>query len=376
VRGVTEAEDRGSAVGNVAQKIGRRILALRKPFVRASRRAEHLQKYVAARRAERRIEQEIAAVAEGTAPIVVGPWLSEVGYEVLYWIPFLRWLEHTHRIKPERVVAVSRGGVAWWYATLAGRYIDLFDEFTPEEFAARNDVRRAETERGGQKQSAQGGFDAEILGRVRQQIGADDIRVCHPALMFRLFKDFWLGNQSFDFLARRTAYTRMATSAAPAGRIHAVPPGLPAEYTAVKFYSGTALPPTDANRHAVRTIVEGLTRTRPVVVLNTGMTVDEHEDYGVADLPNVINLQAALTPSTNLGIQSQVIAGAQQFVGTCGSLAWLAPMLGVPTLAVYADDKLLTTHLTVARQVYRATGSAPFVPVDLRALDRLHLMAS
>jgi hypothetical protein len=266
-------------------------------------------------------------------------------------------------------VAVSRGGVAAWYSTLAGRYVDLFDEFTPAEFAARNEARRAESEGGGQKQSSQGGgFDADILARVRRHIGAGEVQVCHPALMFRLFKDFWLGNQSFDFLQRRTTYGRMDLGGArPAF-------DLPAEYTAVKFYSGTALPATESNRRAVRAMIERLARTRPVVLLNTGMAVDEHEDYGIVDLPNVINLQAAMTPSTNLGIQSQVIAGAAQFVGTCGSLAWLAPMLGVPTVAVYADDKLLTTHLTVARHVYRATGSAPFVTADLRALDPLHLL--
>jgi hypothetical protein len=359
--------DRGSVAWNLAAKTGRRILALRKPFVRASRRFDHLQQYIAARRAERRIEQEIAAVAEGDAPVVVGPWLSEVGYEVLYWIPFLRWLEHTHRIKPERVVAVSRGGVAGWYGGIAARYIDLFDEFTPAEFAALNDARRAETERGGQKQSSQGGFDADILARVKRQLGTGDVRVCHPSLMFRLFKDFWLGNQSFDFLTRRTTYARMNLPA-PAGL------GLPADYTAVKFYSGTALPPTEANRRAVRAMVVSLARVRPVVLLNTGLALDDHQDYDLVQLPNVTSLRAALTPATNLGVQAQVIAGARQFVGTCGSLAWMAPMLGVPTLAIYADDKLLTTHLTVARQVYRATGAARFSTLDLRALDRLHLL--
>jgi hypothetical protein len=364
---MTMSVDRGSAAGNIATKVGRRILGLRKPFVRVGRRVGHLQQYIAARRAEQRIEREIAAVADGDAPIVVGPWLSEVGYEVLYWIPFLRWLEHTHRIRPERVIAVSRGGVAGWYDGLAGRYVDLFDEFTPAEFAAQNDARRAETERGGQKQSSPGGFDADILARVRQHLEAGEIRVCHPSLMFRLFKDFWLGNQSFDFLVRRTTYARMSLPA-PTGL------GLPADYTAVKFYGGTALPPTEANRQAVRTMVVSLARVRPVVLLDTGLTLDDHQDYEILQLPNVTSLRAALTPATNLGVQAQVIAGARQFVGTCGSLAWMAPMLGVPTVAVYADDKLLTTHLTVARHVYRATGAARFATLDLRAAERLHLL--
>ena len=37
------------------------------------------------------VRLDLWRAARGSAPIVVGPWLSEVGYEVLYWIPFLRW---------------------------------------------------------------------------------------------------------------------------------------------------------------------------------------------------------------------------------------------------------------------------------------------
>ena len=41
-----------------------------------------------------------------------------------------------------------------------------------------------------------------------------------------------------------------------------------------------------------------------------------------------------MTPQNNLAVQAEVIRRASLFVGTCGSLAWLAPMLGVPTMAV------------------------------------------
>src|SRR5882672_1733713 len=36
-------------------------------------------------RVEWAVERDIARVASGSDPIIVGPWLSEVGYEVLYW---------------------------------------------------------------------------------------------------------------------------------------------------------------------------------------------------------------------------------------------------------------------------------------------------
>ena len=56
-----------------------------------------------------RIEREIEEVIAAGRTVVVGPWLSEVGYEALYWVPFLRWVKAAFRLSPERVVAVSRG---------------------------------------------------------------------------------------------------------------------------------------------------------------------------------------------------------------------------------------------------------------------------
>ena len=47
-------------------------------------------------------------------PLIVGPWTGEVGYELLYWIPFVRWALTACRVSPERVIVVSRGGTASW----------------------------------------------------------------------------------------------------------------------------------------------------------------------------------------------------------------------------------------------------------------------
>src|SRR5665648_81960 len=48
------------------------------------------------------------AAAEDTRPIVVGPWLMEIGFELLYWIPYLRAQLARLGIPKERVIAVSR----------------------------------------------------------------------------------------------------------------------------------------------------------------------------------------------------------------------------------------------------------------------------
>jgi hypothetical protein len=304
--------------------------------------------------------RQLRHAARGTQPVIVGPWLSEVGFEVLYWIPFLRWFCHRYRIDRERVIAVSRGGAHTWYEPLAGSYVDVLDLFTPEEFAALNASRQ---EGGGQKQHIVSGFDEQILARVRGRAGLANASVCHPSTMFRLLREFWLGNESLQYVQRYTTHALVQPAAATE------PLPLPDRFVAVKFYTGRALPPTDANRIALGALVARLAQEVPVVTLETGVTLDEHADYAFRDVPGVISAAHWMTPQNNLSVQTEIIRRAERFVGTCGGLAWLAPMLGTPTVAVFADDHLLSPHLYAAREAFASADAAPFAALDLRLLS-------
>jgi hypothetical protein len=357
-----------TAVRNLAVKAWRRAEAVPKRAIRLSRRTRRLRQQAATFQAEWQIERELARVARGRQPIVAGPWLSEVGFEVLYWVPFLRWFADRYRVDRERIVAVSRGGTADWYADVAGSYVEIFDHVDPATFARRNEERRDRDEAGGQKHKTRGAFDEELIEIARRRIGRSDVTVCHPALMYRLFNQFWFGNRALDLVSSHTRY--VPVSVPRRGDL-----GLPAAYVAAKFYTGAALPDTEASRHALREIVRAMAARIPVVMLDTGMTTDEHEDYLFRDIPNVSSLGSHMQPRTNLGVQTAVIAGAQAFVGTCGSLAWLAPMLGVETVGVYAEDRFLLSHVFFARQTYRQMGAAAFDTLDLRAALQLDLLA-
>jgi hypothetical protein len=330
--------------------------------VRATRYVDRLQRraWTAAAR-EISVRRELRLAAAGDGPIIVGPWLSEVGYEALYWVPFLRWFADHYRVSRDRLIVVSRGGVSSWYADVAAHYVELLELFDAAEFAARNDARRAT---GDQKQMAPGDFDSDIVTRVRQHLGLASVSVCHPSTMFRLLRHFWLGTES---LQQVLDHTRYALVRPPRGAAPALPP----RYAAVKFYTGRALPDTPAHRAALRAIVARISEEMPVVVLSTGLTLDEHEDYVFRDVPNVVTLDGVLTPQNNLAVQTEVIAGATRFVGTCGSVAWLAPMLGTETLALYADDRFLAPHLYAAGQLFPAMGAARFIPMHLSGLEHL-----
>jgi hypothetical protein len=356
-----------AAARNLGLKAMRRLGSAHKPLVRLVRRRERAAEQVAFAGEARAVEREIAAVARGSAPILVGPWLAEVGYEALYWVPFLRWFQDAYRVPAERLTVVSRGGVRDWYRGIAASYVDIFDHVPPADLASRNAARMAVEEGGGRKQSAAGALDDEILSAVRRSARLADGPVLHPSAMFRLFRHVWHGSLPFDFFWTRTRYAMMGAPALPAGA------ELPPAFAAVKFYSGAALPSTPDTRALLREAVARVAVRTPVVVLDTGLAVDDHEDYTFADVPNVISARRWMTPADNLAVQTALIARASLFVGTCGGLAWLAPFLGTPTVAVYADDRQLGPHLFVARQAGRRSGASAFLPLDLRALQKVGL---
>lgn len=348
------------------RKAARRLRGLRKPLVRCRYRALRVHEQWSTYREEWRVEREVERVVSGTAPIIVGPWLSEVGYEVLYWVPFVRWVKAAFRIDPERLFVVSRGGVGSWYADITSNYADIFDEIGLAEFSARN-TDRSDRE-GTNKQFGLSDLDRMLVDRIRMRIGSGDVRVLHPSLMYRLFKSFWSGHRPLGFLDSHTRHARLV---APAIDLRAL--ALPDEYVAVKFYAARSLPDTLANRALLRTLVEAIAERWSVVLLDTGLDLDDHADYTFQHGGRIVTARALLDARTNLGVQTRIIAGARAFVGTCGSLAWLAPMLGVDSTAVFTDARFLHSHLHAARRLFHVLGGGRFSPLDLSALDPLGL---
>ena len=355
------------AASNLALKALRRLQSAHKPIVRRLRRGERAREHAAFRREVAEIAREIAGMAAGTGPIVVGPWLAEVGYEVLYWIPFLRWLVDAHGIPRERLIAVSRGGLETMYDELAGRYVDIFDLMTPQELAAANARRQTEHEGGGRKQTGTSGLEADLVARVKGHLSVPDARVCQPAFLFRMFRNVWHGNLPVDVF---TTHTRYATKTLETTRM----PGVPDDFIAVKLYAGPALTTSDSTRAAARALVEQAARIAPVVLLETGLNLDEHRDFDLGGIANVTSAGALMQPRTNLGVQLSLIARSRFFLGTCGGLAWVAPFLGVPTVAVYDTDAMLAPHLLLARRAGHDAGAAEFAPLDLRALNRVRII--
>jgi hypothetical protein len=274
-------------------------------------------------------DERIRKIAAGTKPIVVGPWLSEVGFEVLYWVPLLRHVVEKYKIDPSRITVVSRGGCRNWYWGIARNYTDIFDILTPDEFKVLNEERWKENA-GLQKHLSVGTFDRKLLSRLGF---ADDIALLHPELMYGLFNDYWSGSAGFERYSSNIRFTRLKRPE------HAILESLPERYVAAKFYSRPSLPKDDQSVAFVAELVSRLAERTPVVLLHTGITADDHSEFPVPAHPNVRLLTGHLQANDNLAVQSAVISRAERVYCTYGGFAYLPLMYGVPAVGFYTVDK-------------------------------------
>ncbi len=293
-----------------------------------------------------RIRRRMAALAAGGRPILAGPWLGEVGFEILYWAPFVRWAASEFGIAPGRLWILSRGGTRSWYGTAAGRYYDVFDYLSPEEFRAWHEHRVSET--GEQKQTRMTDRERQLVTRVLGTTAAD-AEILHPGVMYALMNPYWWRHLDEQWVRRHTLYSRLERPPRVEGL------ALPDRYIAAKFYFNDCFPATDQNRDFVRTMMERMAQEAPVVSLSAGHALDDHgpcavSAHGVLDV-------ADAAPARNLHVQSAIVANATAFVGTYGGFAYLAPFYGVPSTSYYGDaGGCARSHLQMARAAFAAIG--------------------
>jgi hypothetical protein len=294
-------------------------------------------------------------MAARRTPIIAGPWLGEVGFELLYWVPFLRWFADRFDVPPERLIVVSRGGTSSWYRPFASRYCDVFEQVTPDAFRGQHDARVRDL--GEQKQTRLTEFDRELIDAATRKANVSDSSLLHPSRMYEVLNPYWWGHLSSGWVHQHTRYARLS---AP-DRITDI--DTPERYVAVKFYFNDCFPANAQNRAFVRDVLRTLAGRGPVVALSTGLNIDDHggvrlDEFGVRHLPEGID------PARNLHVQSAVVSRAQAFVGTYGGFSYMAPFYGVRSLAFYSDPAGFSQkHLHMARSAFDTIGATGLLDV-------------
>jgi hypothetical protein len=242
---------------------------------------------VRSRLAQRRIER----LARGDAPIVVGPWNGRVTFELLYWLPLLNWLTLAEGVDPERIVAVSRGGVDGWYADVAGTYRDV--------------------------------EDAEDVSTESADIA--------PPLMAELFAPYWrFGAQGP--LRRHTVHRLLPDEVAT--------PPVRKPYVLLAGSFGPSFPDEPSAREFLARNARDLGERANLALL------DPPAD---SDLVGEDVSELCRTP----GGLAQVVRGAEAVLAPFGDAAVIAPLVRTPTLVFYSRGGFSMPHVHLLLRIAR-----------------------
>jgi hypothetical protein len=305
-----------------------------------------------------RTERLLRRAAGSGRRLLLGPWLGEVGYELLYWVPFLRHELRRHGIAPEQAVVMTRGGAAVWYRDFAEGSVDVLELLGPEEYLPRLAERQRRA--GDLKQLRVDRFDRELVALARQRLG--ELAVVHPGLMFTRLRGLWFKGRPLAELWPFVEHRRLEIPDAPVA-------GLPERYVAVKAYFNQCLSPTPETSRFLQRTIERLAEATDVVLLSTGLLVDDHEEWATSH-PRLHPVGQLLRPEDNLAVQTRVVAGARGLVATYGGFSYLGPFLGVRTLTFAAVEQTVPVHLDVLRAAFPEAEYEQAPAGDLAAVER------
>ena len=149
-------------------------------------------------REARHARELVTVLGRSDRPIIVGPWLSETGFELLYWIPFVAWAKaygNFDPVTPGGGVARRRGPVVPPHHRRTTRRSSRSSRPTSSGSGTSS---RIEEQEGRLKHLEISSFDREIIARVERKLGLTGAEVLHPSLMYQLFDHYWYQRDAGD----------------------------------------------------------------------------------------------------------------------------------------------------------------------------------
>ena len=265
------------------------------------------------------------------APILVGPWRGEIGFEALYWTSFVERVVERYGIDKKRLIPISRGGAAAWYGCTQG--IELFAMRSPQQM--RVQMRLEVTTTGRFKQATYNDFDRAIIRDAAETLNLKRYHVLHPAWMYHNLARFWTGHAGIEWVGKRLNFRVLDTPALPQGVT------LPPQFVTARFYARPTFPAQHklVNQFVGATLEE-LSSKYDVVLLDHDLFLDDHMDLtGGARGHRIHHLKdlAPLTPETNLAVASAVLGRSLGFIGTYGGFGQLALRMAKPSVSYFLE---------------------------------------
>lgn len=281
--------------------------------------------------------------------IFLGPWLGEVGPELQYWIPFIQKLLKGDLFKRQKIIAVSRGGVDVWYANITSNYIDLFDHLSPGEYQKI----RSEVLKNSQKQVNIHPMEKLLIEKIAKHEKITSYHLIHPSFMWKTIVR-WLQEKITLDKMLYTLDFQPITSIIPQYKKYIDSLKLPKQYFVVRFYTNSVFQVTNGVLAELNELISMISRTKPVILLQTDYNLDDHKTIKLSTNNNVIKIESKLPNRINLGIQTELVRRSEGFIGTNGGFSILPGMLGKPVLSFTTGERgkyinLFSKHETVTQ---------------------------
>lgn len=300
-------------------------------------------------------------------PILVGPFYGEVGFEALYWQPFVAKI--IERCGKDRVFPICRGGTARWYGTPHGVELYAMRPLHGPD-GVNVAIRKSHAKNGYNKQDRITAFDRGVIRDAADTLGfGSTYHVVHPAWMYHRLAGFWTGYQGIQDVGRVAVHGKLPPPDLPPGLT------LPERFCAVQFYARNTFPINPLTQQFVEATLATIAAQVPVILLETPFLADDHPDVPATLPANVSRLTDLMVtpPETNLWIKSAILARATAFVGTYGGLAQLALRFGVPSVSFYLQwGQTSLLHHTLATTLAMSAG----VPYQVFRLPEIGLTRS
>lgn len=203
---------------------------------------------------------------------------------------------------------------------------------TVQEVRIENRLRQMRT--GQLKQATVSAFDRQLYRDAAETLGIDQYLTLHPAWMYQTLQPFMQAERGLAFTESRLRYAPL-----PIPQIQTT---LPAKYVAVSFYARSTWEPTVLTASCAKETIQAIAKQIPVVLLTTGLHMDDHLEYIPKPLPENVFLlheHAGVTIQNSLAVYSAAMHGARAFVGTYGGISHLALRYGIPSVNLFTEWK-------------------------------------
>ncbi|MEJ7892763.1 MAG: hypothetical protein WKF94_08985 [Solirubrobacteraceae bacterium] len=287
------------------------------------------------------LTERLSLLSQRDRPVVFAPCLGDMGFELLWWAPMVRWSLRRFPEIAGRSVALTGSPDADWVS----------DALATVDVGALGLELPLAT---GRERQAPGGFDKALLKVMKERLEVEHVDLVHPALfgsarrrLLDADRDAFLAllHREDDRLEGHAVVHRASATGNTERR--------PGDHVVVAPSSTAAFESGALDDDLAVALVLALAEHGPVVLADGSQTVAQQRE--------IKKLKGKVIEVTGLDGTLDALRSARAYVGAYDGRAVRATLNGVPTLA-FADDSGRVDpddHALVLRLSELADGIAP-----------------